>query len=481
MIRSKVVLLSFVAAFPAVAQPASPDLREEALQAMKKAATFFRTRVAVHGGYVYYATPDLSARWGEGRATPSQIFVQPPGTPTVGLAYLKAYAATRDPFYLDAAREAAEALVYGQLQSGGWTQTIDFDPQSKHVARYRKGNGGGRNTSSLDDGQTTSALRLLIRVDEALGFKNADVHEAAQYGLDALLKAQFPNGGFPQVWSAAVEAKPVVKASFPEYDWKTEARAKAYWDLYTLNDYIAGYVFETLADAARAYGDARYGKAIERLGDFLLLAQMPDPQPAWAQQYTFDMHPAWARKFEPPAISSWESQDAIETLIRISLFTGKKRYLDTIPAALEYLKKSLLSDGRFARFYELRTNRPLYMDARYQLTYDDSSAPKHYGWKQPSRLEAIEAAWRAARTGTEVPGLDAGLRTKEGIVRPPGADPEDRVRKIIAALDSDGRWVSTYASEGLVGQPKFAAGFAYLHSGVFAGNLEALSDFVARK
>jgi hypothetical protein len=39
--------------------------------------------------------------------------------------------------------------------------------------------------------------------------------------------------------------------------------------------------------------------------------------------------------------------------------------------------------------------------------------------------------------------------------------------------------VSTYAGEGLVGQPRFAQGFAYLDSGVFSANVEALSGFLA--
>ena len=48
--------------------------------------------------------------------------------------------------------------------------------------------------------------------------------------------------------------------------------------------------------------------AAKRGGDFLLLAQMPEPQPAWCQQYHPDMHPVWARKFEPPAIACSESE-----------------------------------------------------------------------------------------------------------------------------------------------------------------------------
>jgi len=76
---------------------------------MRKAATFFRTKAASHGGYVYYYAPDLSWRRGEGKATNEQIWVQPPGTPTVGLAYLKAFEATAR--LLSVKKAAAELSV----------------------------------------------------------------------------------------------------------------------------------------------------------------------------------------------------------------------------------------------------------------------------------------------------------------------------------------------------------------------------------
>ena len=120
--------LSATWASPIHAQPTDSQLRQEATQTIKKAAAFYRTKVVSHGGYVYYYSIDLKNRWGEGRASSDTIFVQPPGTPTVGMAYLKAWKATGDKYYLDAARETAESLVYGQLQSGGWTQTIHFGP-----------------------------------------------------------------------------------------------------------------------------------------------------------------------------------------------------------------------------------------------------------------------------------------------------------------------------------------------------------------
>ena len=126
---------------------------------------------------------------------------------------------------------------------------------------------------------------------------------------------------------------------------------------------------------------------------------MPDPQPAWAQQYDRQMHPVWDRKFEPPAITGLESQDALETLLLLHRKTGDRKYLAPIPRALDYLKKSRLPDGRIARFYELKTNRPLYFTRDYQLTYDGDRVPTHYGFVFDSRLDTIEADYRRQRDG----------------------------------------------------------------------------------
>lgn len=451
---------------PLHAQDKKTDLRDEAIAAMKKASSHYRGKVASHGGYVYYYSLDLKDRWGEGKATEDDLFVQPPGTPTVGMAYLAAYDATGDKFYLDAARDAAGCLLYGQLQSGGWTQTIHF-AKAKRVGKYRNGKGGSWNVSSLDDDQTQAALRTLVRMDKALGQKDEKIHEAATFGLKALLSAQFANGAFPQVWQKPVEKQEVMKAKFPDYDWKTKNRVKNYWDYYTLNDGLAGSVSAVLIEAHQTYKDDKYKAALEKLGDFLILAQMPDPQPGWCQQYNYEMYPIWGRKFEPAAVTGWESQDVMETLISIARYTGKKKYLDPIPRALKYFNGSLLKDGKVARYYEFGSNKPLFMDAKYQLTYDDSDAPKHYGWKQPARFAQIEKAYQAARKDAPLPA-------------PPIAKQREAdVRRIIRDLDKDGRWISTYAGERLVGQPKFSDGFRYLSSDVFSRNLETLSAYVA--
>ena len=441
-------------------------LQREAATVMKRAAEFFHGKVARHGGYVYHYSPDLEERWGEGRATPDQVWVQEPGTPAVGSAFVAAFEATSDPFYLQAAKEAAAAVMHGQLQSGGWTNAVDFDPQGSQAALYRNGQGKpkGKNFSTLDDGITQGALRFLLRLEKVQPEAVPGLKNSIDVALDALLAAQFANGGFPQGWQGPVEDRPIVKAHYPDYDWRTENRIKNYWDHYTLNDGVCGQVAATLELAVRLRGDLRCKDALLKLGDFLLLAQMPEPQPAWAQQYDPQMRPIWARKFEPPAIAGRESEDAMLTLIHIAKLTREARFVATIPAARAWMERSLLPDGKLSRYYELQTNRPLYMTDDYELTHDDRKLPKHYGWQNESRLKEIDAAM-------------AGLR--QNATEPPVLPSADAIREVIAAMDDQGRWISRYDGQMLVGQPKFAMGQEYLSSAVFAENVTLISRFLA--
>ncbi|MDG1896447.1 MAG: pectate lyase [Fuerstiella sp.] len=104
--------------------------------------------------------------------------------------------------------------------------------ESRDIISYRNGKGQGRNTSSFDDGQTASALLLLIRADEALRFQHSEIHDAAEFGLAAVLKAQYPNGAFPQIWDDDVTPDPPpLQANYPDYDWRTEGRIKQYWHM----------------------------------------------------------------------------------------------------------------------------------------------------------------------------------------------------------------------------------------------------------
>lgn len=61
------------------------------------------------------------------------------------------------------------------------------------------------------------------------------------------------------------------------------------------------------------------------------------------------------------------------------------------------------------------------------------------------------------------------------------ADLEREVRRINAALDDRGRWISTYGGEPLVGQPKFPVDAQYISSEVFSRNMMTLSDYLVAR
>ena len=79
----------------------------------------------------------MSRRWGEIEAKPSMIWVQPPGTATMGHLFLDAYHATGDEYYYQAAEQVGGALIWGQHRSGGWNYFIDFAGPSSTQALVR--------------------------------------------------------------------------------------------------------------------------------------------------------------------------------------------------------------------------------------------------------------------------------------------------------------------------------------------------------
>lgn len=429
-----IAILWFVLALPGQLAAQGPT-REQAREVMLRAAKFFRS-ISTEGGYLWRYSLDLKTRAGEGAATETQIWVQPPGTPAVGQAFLRAYRATGDAAFLDGAVAAARALVRGQLESGGWDYRVEFDPALRKKWNYRLDpSPGGMNISTYDDDNTQAALRLLMDVYKAR--PDAEIKAALDYGLEALLKSQYPNGGWPQRYPAP---------------------AQGYYRYYTYNDHTIADLVRTLIQAWEQFGDKRFLEAVRRAGDFMILSQRPEPQPVWAQQYDLELKPAWARKFEPPSVCSGESAGVIRNLIHIYLVTGEEKYLKPIPAALEWFRRSQIGPNRWARFYELETNRPLYFTKKYELVYTDHDLPTHYGFQGPFGVPETIAEYEAFEKLRRQGGLKAvrGMRHQ-----PPKAQPA-RLREIIAALDAQGRWVAN-------GQ---------IESRVFIRNLNALSEFL---
>ena len=199
---------------------AADSLPEKGAASLKRAVEFYHGKVAVHGGYVYRYSDDLAKREGEGKVENEKVWVQPPGTPSVGMAYLEAYELLGEDYLLKAARDAAECLIQGQLRTGGWRESIEFDPAERKKFAYRveKPRDKQNNHTTFDDDKTQSAMRLLMRLDQVLKFKDERLHEASLFALDSVVKAQFPNGGWGQGYDEFPNPAdfPVKPASYPE-------------------------------------------------------------------------------------------------------------------------------------------------------------------------------------------------------------------------------------------------------------------------
>lgn len=450
-------MLSWTMAAATVLSASEPPTPEQAASALLRAVQFFHAQVSFGGGYLWEYSGDLKLREAEGKVYDSRVWVQPPGTPTIGEAFLEAYEATGDRAPLEAALDAAYVLVESQLHSGGWDYYVTLDPAEKQPLR-----------TCLDDDTTQAALRFLMRADKTLGFRDAKIHAATIRGLESLLVMQYPNGAWFVFWKTPpkpypAEDYPVLKASYPATWSRTPERAQI---CYILNDNLVPDVVHTMLDAWEVYRDKRYLAAAKKGGDFLRLAQMPEPQPAWAQTYDVKMKPVWGRKFEPPAISGAESQTVLESLLALYRRTGEKKYLAAVPTALAYLRRSRLPDGRLARFYELQTNRPLYFTRDYQLTYSSDDMPAHYKFIWESRLEAIEAEYQGL--------LVADPAT---LASPPKADPAKLAAQAAAvtkALDSRGAWVE----RGIIRFHKVEPPSGVIKCQTFADHVHLLSQFL---
>ena len=317
-----------------------------------------------------------------------------------------------------------------------------------------------------------------MHVDRALDFKDPKIHEAVEFALQTLLDVQYPNGAWPQRFEAPPDPArfPVKKASYPDA-WSWTFPKQDYRSYYTFNDSTIADTIATMLEAFDIYGDRRYQAAAEKAGDFIILAQMPEPQPAWAQQYDADMHPAWARKFEPPAVTGGESQGVMNTLLVLYRATGKSKYLEPLPRAIDYFRRSRLPDGSLARFYELKTNKPLYFTREdYQLTYSDADVPTHYSFKSGYGIEAIARQVEQLRNTNRGEGVSPLNRLKKETPPAPSRALTQRVSSVIDRLDERGRWVE---NGRLRGSQEGQAVTRVITTRTFITNLRTLSTYLA--
>jgi hypothetical protein len=376
-------------------------LATEVEASLEKGITFMQS-LSIEGGYVYYYTMDGKEKWGEGKTDDRTIEVQPPGTPAVGISFLRAYRATENKDFLKAAEEAANALIRGQNELGGWEHKIYFDrPKGKKV--------------SFDDNQTQSAISFLMGLDQEINSPN--LTEAVKRALDMMLKSQLDNGGWPH-----------------QYPLQGN-----YHDYATFNDQGINDCIRVMIEADFYYGNEDFTTGLRKVGRFLMISQLPPPQAGWAQQYNEYLQPAWARTFEPPAVCPSASLNNIHSLIDLYLHTGQGEFLEPIPDAIRWLKASRMPNGKWGRFLELGTNEALYYDrgrirveSVQELSLERSTG---YGYEVDLKeaLDEVELRFQLIMDpANNTPELDHEREIEELAAN---------VREIIKNQDKLGHWI----------------------------------------
>jgi PelA/Pel-15E family pectate lyase len=487
----RLVVLALLA-IPSLAPAADAELASRARSTLAKAKTFLRS-ISAGGGYLWRYSTDLTERSGEKKATATMIWIQPPGTPSVGMAFLRAFGATGDDQFLDAAFAAGIALAEAQVESGGWEYSYDFDP-AKRINYQRRGNpdkldekqwGKAAKLMIFDDDNTQSAIRFLLALCDAAKGANdprlARCIDARDYALKKMLEAQYPNGAFPQRWDGVPHKAadfPIVRASIPA-TWLHEWPHQNYNAYYTLNDNAQKTCVDTLFDAHRRLGRAEFREAALRGGEFLLLAQLPEPQPVWAQQYNARMQPDWARAFEPPCATAGESVGALRLLLDLWIETGDAKWLKPIPSAIAWFERSPIAANKWARMYELCTNKPIYGDRdgkiHYRLEEISEERRTGYGWQGDFGFPGFKLRYeRALADGREkslAKRQQRPLSEREKTSRMKSLAPE--VEKIVAALDDKGRWITKRKPK----KGDYVSG-EWTETDVFIANVGKLADYL---
>jgi hypothetical protein len=95
-----------------------------------------------------------------------------------------------------AARAMADSVVRYQSPQGGWPKNTDLGVPPRTPEDIPRPGSGSAN--SLDNGATTLPIEFLARMVRATG--DAGYREAFNRGVDYVLAAQYPNGGWPQFY-----------------------------------------------------------------------------------------------------------------------------------------------------------------------------------------------------------------------------------------------------------------------------------------
>ena len=408
---------------------------EEVEEGIIRAAKAF-SGLSYEGGYPFMISADLQVRYNAGHGVknpfPDETYltIEPPGTPSVGRAFLRAYRATGDERLLDMAKEVGDALATVQLDVGGWRMRQPLSDEWSN--RYIDDTNAYRRTPQADFDDARTQGPTLFFIELVRDGSDSERHkEALNRALNLFLEAQYPSGGWPQYYPLETEDGHSDLDNYRRY--------------HHINDASIPDCIDVLLAAYQAFGDEEHLEAAVRAADWLLEVRLPGA--AWAQQYYDDFikgplkpnSPAPGRWFEPMAITAAETLHVLDILIDVWLETGDGRYVEPFGEVAEWYERSRLDDGRWARFYELHTNRPLYCTPDRVITYSDEDLRPGYAWKGTWGQRALETIARVKSLG------------RDGILEEREAEPDAagferlarNAREALDALDERNFWLET--------------------------------------
>lgn len=306
------------------------------------------------------------------------------------------------------ARALADHVILYQTVHGGWPKNMDManPPSEADAAKFRDPDA---REATIDNGATTTQLRFLARV--IASSQGAGKHKAAFLGgLDYLLDAQYESGGWPQYF-------PLRKSYHSRITYNDNAMISV---LGCLQEIAGGGELYGFVDGGRR---ERSRAAVTRGIDCILRTQIRQDGKltAWCAQHDEKtLKPAWARDYEPPSLSGSESVGIVRFLMGIekpspdiiAAVEGAVGWFESVGIRGLGIDASPGKDGKpdrravtdakapvmWARFYELETNRPIFMGRDKVIRYDfnEIERERRTGY-------AYLGTWPAALIGKDYP------------------------------------------------------------------------------
>lgn len=237
------------------------------------------------------------------------------------------------------AQTIAERVVAAQTAAGAWNKGNDYTQPAKPSS----GEGGGWSRGTFDNDATIYELRFLANVQHALADEAAssalreNLRASFLRGVAYLFAAQYPNGGFPQVY-------PLMGG---------------YHDGVTYNDDGMVHALALLRDIAERRPELDFVpretalKARERFAlgfDCILKTQLRGPHgelTVWCQQYdALTLRPQAARNFEPIADVAHESGPIVALLMKEK---PEKKIVAAVEGAIAWFRAAALHDVAWVR------------------------------------------------------------------------------------------------------------------------------------